>query len=191
MAQVNYLRNSYTLFSFAQRKKTLCGLVLLLVAGGASTAWSFDLGGYKARADATLSELNAKNLPDSKATLARLDEMIAIGIAGMKEYGTHEPRYARLMEAAIADSQTMKRMTDAELEEKWGEKGYGGDAVGVPLKSLDEFGAPRAYLELIVAPAEQYIYVRKWQSTKKVRWLEQARDEAVELSKRLASFPDE
>jgi len=46
-------------------------------------------------------------------------------------------------------------------------------------------------LELIVAPAEQYIYIRKWQSAKKSRWLEQARNEAVELSKRLASFPGE
>src|SRR3954452_15903755 len=163
MPRLKYRRNFRILSVLIQCGKMLSAFALLLATAGASTSWAFDIDGYKARADTTLAELNTKNLPDSKATLARLDEMIAIGIAGLKEYSEREPRYARLMEAAIADSQAMKIMTDAELEEKWGEKGYGGDAVGVPLKPLNESGAPRAYLELIVAPAEQYIYIRKWQ----------------------------
>jgi hypothetical protein len=191
MPRLKHRQNFCMLPVPTQCGRMLSAFALLLVTAGTSTSWAFDIGGYKARADTTLAELNAKNLPDSKATLARLDEMIAIGIVGMKEYSEREPRYAKLMEAAIANSQAMKIMTDAELEEKWGEKGYGGNAVGVPLKSLEEFGAPRAYLELIIAPAEQYIYIRKWQSAKKSRWLEQARNEAVELSKRLASFPGE
>jgi len=174
-----------------QYRKMLNAFALLLATVGTSICWAFDIDGHKVRANTTLAELTAKNLPDSQATLVRLDEMIAIGIVGMKEFSEREPRYTRLMETAIADSQAMKIMTDAELEEKWGETGYDGNAVGVPLKSLDEFGAPRAYLELIVAPAEQYIYIRRWQSAKKARWLERARNEAAELSKRLASFPDE
>jgi len=165
--------------------------LLLAATTGLSDAWAFDINGYKSRAQATLAELNAKQLPDSKATLARLDEMIALGIDGMKEYAAHQPRYAKLMDAAVADSQAMKGMTDAQLEDKWGEKGYGGDAVGIPLKSLEESGASRAYLELIVAPTEQYIYIKRWQMVKKPRLLEQARDEAVELMKRLDSFPEE
>jgi hypothetical protein len=47
----------------------------------------------------------------------------------------------------------MKAMTDAEIEDKWGEKGTGGDSLGIPLKSLPQFGEERAYLELIVGPA--------------------------------------
>jgi hypothetical protein len=170
--------------------KTTCAVGLLMaMAAGLTSAWAFDRDGYKSRAEVTLADLNAKQLPDSKATLARLDEMIAIGIVGMKEYGARQPKYAKLMDAAIADSQAMKGMTDAQLEEKWGEKGYGGDAAGIPLKSVDE--SARAYLELIVAPSEQYIYIKRWQSVKKPHLLEQARDEAVELVKRLASFPEE
>jgi hypothetical protein len=186
MPPLKYCQNFYMLPVLSQCGKMLSAIALLLATAGTSTSWAFDIGSYKARADTTLAELDPRNLPDSKATLARLDEMIAIGIVGMKEYSEREPRYAKLMEAAIADSQAMKIMTDAELEEKWGENRYGGDAVGVPLKSLNEFGTPRAYLELIVAPAEQYIYIRKWQSAKKARWLEQARNEAVELSKHRA-----
>jgi hypothetical protein len=168
----------------------MTGLATLLftIALGWTDAWAFDIDGYKSRAKATLVELNAKKLPDSNATLARLDEMIVSGSAAAKEYAALDATYAKLMDAAVADAQAMKGMTDAQLEEKWGEKGYGGDAVGTPLKSLGESSAPRNYLELIVAPAEQYIYIKRWQSVKKARLLEQARDEAVELNKRLETF---
>ena len=165
--------------------------VLTVAAFSPSDAWAYDHDGYRSRAKVTLAELNAKQLPDSKATLARLDEMIAIGRAAAREYADHQPKHAKLMDAAIADSAAMKQMTDAQLEEKWGEKGYGGDAVGIPLQSLDESSTARWYLELIVSPAEQYVYVKRWQTVKKPHLLEQARDEAAELNKRLESFPEE
>jgi hypothetical protein len=171
--------------------KLVCAFTIFLALALASSAASaFDRASYKSRLEATLAEFNAKDLKDSKVTLARLDQMIAIGIAGMKEYAAKQPKYAKLMEAAIADVEAMKGMTDVENEEKWGENGTGGDAVGVPLKSLPEFGETRAYVELVVGPARQYIFVKKWESTKKARsrWLEQARDEAVELLKHLESI---
>jgi hypothetical protein len=186
MSGLSDVRKLDQLPGFARPGKAACALGLFLaLAAGSSDARAFDRGGFKARAEATLAELNTKRLGDSKATLARLDEMIALGIVGMKEYGARQPRYAKLMDAAIADSQAMKGMTDVEIEEKWGEKGIGGDAVGVPLKSLEDFGEERAYLELAVGPARQYIFVKKWESAKKARWLEQARDEGVELLKHL------
>jgi len=186
MRELSDIRKLDRLPGFARPGKVACALGLFLaLAAGSSDAWAFDHAGFKARAEATLAELNTKRLADSKATLARLDEMIALGIVGMKEYGARQPKYAKLMDAAIADSQAMKGMTDVEIEEKWGEKGTGGDAVGVPLKSLDEFGEERGYLELAVGPAHQYVFVKRWESAKKPRWLEQARDEAVELLKHL------
>jgi len=161
-------------------------LMLLLIWGAVPPgASAFDLNGFKARAETTLAEFNTKRLADSNATLIRLDEMIAIGAVGMREYGVSHPQYARLMEAAIADVQAMKAMTDVQIEEKWGETGTGGDPAGVPLKSLGENSKRRAYLELVVGPATQYIFVKKWQSTKRAKWLEEARDEAVELIKHL------
>lgn len=166
-------------------------VLLSVMASGWSAAWAFDLDGYKSRAEATLMELNAKKIPSVSSTLARLDQMITIGITATKEYAARDPKYAKLMDAAIADAQAMKGMTDAQLEEKWGENGTGGDAIGVPLHTLGESSTPRTYLELIVAPAEQYIYINRWQSVKKARLLEQARDEAVELNKRLESLQTE
>jgi hypothetical protein len=174
------------------RNVAFCLASLLLAPAAAfSDARAFDLNGFKARAETTLAEYNAKRLADSNATLARLDEMIAIGAVGMRQYGVSHPKYARLMDAAIADVPTMKGMTDVQIEEKWGETGTGGDAVGVPLKSLGENSEQRAYLELVVGPATQYIFVKKWQSAKRAKWLEQARDEAVELLKHLETIQHE
>jgi len=180
------IRKSRQLPGLARLGKAACVLgFFLALAAGSTGARAFDLNGFKTRAEVTLAELNTKRLADSNATLARLDEMIAIGIVGMKEYGAQNPKYAKLMNAAIADAQAMKGMTDVQIEEKWGETGTAGDAVGIPLKSLAETGEQRAFLELVVAPATQYIFVKKWQSAKKAHWLEEARDEGVELLKHL------
>jgi hypothetical protein len=185
--------NSYWIPNLALLRNVAFCLASLLLAPAAafSDARAFDLNGFKARAETTLAEYNAKRLADSNATLARLDEMIAIGAVGTRQYGVSHPKYARLMDAAIADVPTMKGMTDVQIEEKWGETGTGGDAVGVPLKSLGENSEQRAYLELVVGPATQYIFVKKWQSAKRAKWLEQARDEAVELLKHLETIQHE
>jgi hypothetical protein len=180
--------NPFPFFAPVRKAAFLLG-TLLALAAGSMPAQAFDKAGYKARAETTLAELNTKQLADSKATLARLDEMIAIGIVGMKEYGAKNPKYAKLMDAAAADCQAIKDMSDVQMEEKWGETGWGGDAVGVPLKTLADFGIERAYLELGVGPAHQYIFVKKWETARKARWLEQARDEAVELLKHLNDIP--
>jgi hypothetical protein len=57
------------------------------------------------------------------------------------------------------------------------------------LKTLSDFGIERAYLELGLSPAHQYIFVKKWETAQKARWLEQARDEAIELLKHLNDIP--
>src|SRR5262249_895893 len=146
---------------------------------------AFDKDGFKSRLDATLADLQADPLANPDATLARLDEMIAIGVAGMKEYGGSRPEMAKLMDAAIADAPNMKGMTDEEIEETGGETGSAGDATGVALKDLDQFGPERAYLELAVGPAHCYLLIKKWQSTQKARWLDQAKDQMTELQEHL------
>jgi hypothetical protein len=158
---------------------------LLAIAVGSSAAWAVDMEGYRSRLSATLAEVNTKSLPNSKATLARLDEMVAIGVVGAKEYAAKQPRFAKLMDAVVADAGPMKNYTDAEIEDKWGENGNAGDAIGVPLKSLGQFDATRAAMELIIGPAHAYIFIKKWESAPRARWLEQARDELSELQEHL------
>ena len=163
----------------------LAGVVALSMGLGSAGAWAFDMSGFKSKLEATKTEVATKTLADSSATLARLDEMMKIGIAGAKEYGDRNPKFAKLMAAVIADADAMKNYSDAEIEGKWGEQGTGGDAVGIPLKSLGQFDDTRGAMELIVSPAHTYIFVKKWETAKKARWLEQARDEMIELSEHL------
>ena len=160
-------------------------VLLLALTTGSPTASAFDVGGFKTRLDVTLAEVSTKSLTNAKATLARLDEMVAIGVVGAKEYAAKQPRFAKLMDAVVTDASAMKNYTDAEIEDKWGEKGTGGDAAGGPLKSLGQFDDTRAAMELIVGPAHAYIFVKKWESAQRARWLEQARDELTELQEHL------
>ncbi|MEA2741896.1 MAG: hypothetical protein QOG25_267 [Acetobacteraceae bacterium] len=172
--------------------KTLTKKRLYLVAAlglamglGPASAWAFDMAGFKVRLEATKAEAATKTLVDSKATLARLDEMIKLGETGAKEYGDRQPKFAKLMAAVVADAEAMKGFTDSEIEAKWGEQGSGGDALGIPLKSLGQFDETRAAMELIVSPAHAYIFVKKWETAQKARWLDQARDELNELGEHL------
>jgi predicted outer membrane lipoprotein len=159
--------------------------VLLASAFAVDSACAFDLSGFRARLDATTAEVKAKSIGDPKATLARLDEMIELGKVGAQEYATRQPKFARLMSAAIADAEAMRALTDTQIEDKWGENGSAGDAVGVPLKSLGQFDETRAYLELMVSPAHTYIFLKKWQSGHKSQMLDKASDELAELAEHL------
>ena len=165
-----------------------CGGALILAVAFscvALQAFAFDVAGFRSRLDATRTEVAAKTLSNSKATLARLDEMIALGVVGAREYGASHPQFAKLMDAVIADASPMKGFSDPEIEDKWGEHGNGGDAVGVPLKSLGQYDETRAAMELVVGPAHAYILVKKWETAQKARWLEQAGDELNELGEHL------
>jgi hypothetical protein len=79
-----HARTQYAFRVFLRLGKTVCAVGLLLNLGW-SIAWAFDLNAYRSRSEVTLAEFNDKQLPDSSATLARLDEMIAIGSIAMKE----------------------------------------------------------------------------------------------------------
>jgi len=176
------MRNPFT--HRPRRCAALLGLAFGL-ALAVAPAWAFDGAGYKAKVDALKAEVETKNLADPKATLARLDELMALGAVGAREYGARQAKFAKLIDAVIADATAMKGYSDAEIEGKWGEQGSGGDALGVPLKSLGQFDETRAAIELIISPAHTYIFVNKWISARKARWLEQARDELAELSEHL------
>lgn len=167
-----------------RRAVTGCALALTLTGIGLP-AHAFDLQGFKTRLDTTKAEIQGSSLADPKATIARLNEMIATGKTGAKEYAARQPKFARLMEAAVADADAMASLTDAEIEDKWGEQGTAGNAVGIPLKTLGQFDETRAYLELMVSPAHAEIFVKKYATTHKPALVEKTRDELAELREHL------
>lgn len=175
------MRKLQSITRFADRLRSAVAVAVILAAS-TSGAWAFDMAGFKARLEATKAEIASKSLSDPKATLARLDEMAKLGIVGAREYGAKQQKFAKLMDAVAADAEAMKGFTDPEIEAKWGEQGSGGDAAGVPLKSLGQHDETRAAMELVVGPAHVYILVKKWETAQKARWLDQAKDELNELS---------
>lgn len=167
-----------------RRAVAACALALPFT-GVAFRADAFDLQGFKARLDTTKAEMQGSTLADPKATVARLNEMIAIGKVGAKEYAARQPKFAKLMDLAVADANSMASLTDAEIEDKWGEQGTAGNAAGIPLKTLGQFDETRAYLELMVSPAHAVIFVKKYAATHKPALVEKTRDELAELSEHL------
>ena len=75
----------------------------------------------------------------------------------------------------------MKAMTPDQLEAKWGDTGDAGDAVGVPLKSLDQFSKTRNYMDLVVHPARAYTFIKAWQTSKDKQALAEAKGELNEV----------
>jgi hypothetical protein len=180
------MKQAVFLSSQMNRRACTFGLALASIALTTVTpAWAFDQAGYQVRLDATRAELVKKTLADSKATLARLDEIIALGIVASREYGAKSPKYAKLMEAVIASAPDMKTYSDSQIEDKWGEKGTGGDAAGVPLKSLGDFDPPRNVMELIIGPSTAYVLIKKWETAQRAKWLDQASDELHETAEHL------
>lgn len=160
-----------------------CACAAIVLA--ASQAMAFDQTGFRNRLDSVMASVKAKSLGDGKAALAQLDEMVRLGTVGAQEYGASQPQFGKLMAAVVASSASLRELTDAEIEDLWGENGSAGDAVGVSLKSLGQFDATRAHLELIVGPSHAYIFLKKWQSTHKDALLTKTADELAELSEHL------
>src|SRR4051812_48721496 len=75
-SKYNYARTAGGPRCAGLRAVTGTATLLLTIVFGWTGAWAFDFDGYQSKAKATLVELNTKKLPDSNATLARLDEMI-------------------------------------------------------------------------------------------------------------------
>jgi hypothetical protein len=150
-----------------------------------ANAWAFDKAAYVGKLEAVSASVKGKSLGDGKAALTQLEDMIQLGKTGAQDYGAEQPKFAKLMTAAVSDAEAMRKLTDAEIEDSWGENGSAGDAAGVPLRSLGQFDPTRASLELIVGPSHAYIFLKKWQTTHKAQLLDKTADELAELAEHI------
>jgi hypothetical protein len=158
----------------------LCVGVTLVLA--TANAWAFDKAAYIGKLEAVSASVKDKSLGDGKAALTQLEELVQLGKVGAQDYGAEQPGFAKLMAATVANADDMRKLTDPEIEDLWGESGSGGDAAGVSLKSLGQFDRTRANIELVVGPSHAYIFLKKWQTTHKAQLLDKTADELAELS---------
>lgn len=121
---------------------------------------AMDAASYRTLTSETIKELVSGDVKDVPATIARLEKAMELGIAGCKEHAAASPNDAKLMDLVVAQAPAMKAMKAEALEESWGDEGTAGDAISVPLKSIDQFSATRNYVDVVVHPARHRLHPR-------------------------------
>lgn len=145
------------------------------------SAMAFDVDAYKAVTTESIRELLTGTIADPAASLARQEKLMAMGIEASKEYAKDNPAEAKIMDLLAASAEGMKAMTPDQLEAKWGDTGDAGDAVGLPLKSLDQFSRARNHIDVVVHPARAYTFIKAWQTSKDKQDLAEAKGELNEV----------
>lgn len=143
-------------------------------------ATAFEVSRYEALTKETIQELVAGKIANPDATLARLKQAMEIGITGCKEYIAKHPEDAPILSKVIIEAPGMTKMTAEQLEEAWGDDGTAGDSVGRPLKTVDNNGVTRGFMDLVVHPARAYDLVVEFGKSHDVHALEEAKGELVE-----------
>jgi hypothetical protein len=158
-------------------------LALAFAVTGAMTASAsaMDFDSYKKLTNEAIKEVIGGKIADADASLARLDKLMAIGLEGVAERAKAAPEDAKLMQLVTSSAPAMKTMKPEELEEAWGYEGNAGDAIGRPLKSIDQFAMTRNYLDTVVHPARAYTFVKDYVATKNAQDLEEAKGELNEV----------
>jgi hypothetical protein len=106
---------------------------------------------------------------------------MAIGVEACREWAEKSPADAKLMELVIADAPGMTAMKPEKLEDQWGDEGTAGEAVGVPLSSLDQFSEVRNHLDLVVHPARAHDFIESYVQAKDRQALVQSKGELIEV----------
>jgi hypothetical protein len=163
----------------------IAALTLASLALPPTWARAMDIATYKSLVEETLKELVSGKIADVDATIRRQENLMEIGKAGCTEYAGKEPKFAKLMQSAVAGADAMKSMSPDDLEAAWGDEGSRGDAVGIPLKSLDQFSKARSYLDTVVHPATAYIWLKQYKTKKDKQALERAKGELKEVLEHL------
>ncbi|WP_406856654.1 hypothetical protein ABEG18_03195 [Alsobacter sp. KACC 23698] len=161
---------------------TLSSLFAILLTHGAS---AMDAVGYESLTKDTVKELVAGSFPDVAKSLSRLEKAMTLGIEACEEYAKANPADAVLIAHAVKATPGMKAMKPDELEAQWGDEGVAGDAIGRPLKDMDQFSMTRNYIDLIVHPARAYDYIVSWKASGDKQELEQAKGELIEVLEHL------
>lgn len=140
-----------------------------------------DLDRYLTLTQMTVKELVSGTLADPRATQDRLKKIMEIGIEACRDRIKANPGEAKLLELVIAEAPKMVTMKPEALEDAWGDEGTAGEAVGVPLSSLDQFSEVRNFLDIVVHPARAHDFIESYVQTKDRQALVQAKGELIEV----------
>lgn len=158
-----------------------CTLALMLSMLAITTAHAMDFKTYNALTNDAIKELVTGKIADVDATLKRYETLMELGAEGVKERAKATPEDAKLMDLVLVSMPAMKQMKPEQLEEAWGDEGSAGDAIGRPLKTIDQFAQTRNYLDSVVHQARAYTFVKQWSTSHDPQALAEAKGELVEV----------
>lgn len=143
-------------------------------------AFAMDVSGYKKIANATIKEVLSGSVKDIDKLIADQKKLVAIGVAGCKEYAKTDPKNAKLMKLVISNADKMMAMGLDEIEEAWHEGGVLAEN-GIDFEAIDHFSPALSHMDTVVHPATSYIALMEYKKSNDADLLEQVKDELSEV----------
>lgn len=141
---------------------------------------AMDVAGYKKIANATIKQALSGSVTDIDKLIADQEKLVAMGVAGCKEYAKKAPKDAKIMKIVVDNADKMMAMTLDEIEPAWHE----GEVLaehGIDFDAIDHFGAALSHMDTVVHPATSYIALKEYKKTGDEELLEQVKDELSEV----------
>lgn len=161
-------------------KKITTGLVSLFLFCGGSNVMAADLVAFTKIAKSTMDEVHGGSVKDVDKLISMQEELIVIGQAAIKEYVAKNPASGEMLNLVSQNASTMKKMSLAEIEKEWHEKGF-LKGKGVSAALLEEKSVTGSLMDTIVHPATAIICLNEYKKTKNKELLQQVHDELEEV----------
>ena len=162
-----------------------CGLfaAAALSAAFGHAAFAMQTAEFKAIVTDTIAQIESGDV-DVARLIGLQEQLIAIGVAGAREYAATSPGDALVMNFVADSADRMVAMDLDGIEEAWHE-GAALNEIGVDIESLDHFGPVISHMDAIVHPATAILALREYGSTGDRAYLLQVRDELSEVVEHL------
>ena len=162
--------------------KALLALVLLTFT--ATAAQAFDKATFERLAKASIKEAMSGEIKDPDALIKTQKKLIALGVAGCKEYAKKNPKWAKLMNLVVKNADKMQTMSLDDIEEQWHE-GEALKEIGLNFDEIEHFGAALSFMDTVLHPATVVIVLNEYKKTRDPELLDQIKDELSEVLKHI------
>lgn len=157
---------------------------LALALSAATGTQALEVDTYQALIAETISGLGAETV-DVAHLKALQEQLIALGVAGARDYAAASPADAPLMTFVVDRSSDMTAMSLADIEQAWHD-GAALAEIGISMDELDHFGPQIGHMDAIIHPATALIALREYEATGDRVHLAQVKDELAEVVEHLA-----
>lgn len=164
------------------RKGILASGLSIFVLFFTGFAQAADLEKFKEIAHKTMQTVSTESVSDGEIDnlIQMQEELISIGKQAIKEYSSKHPKTARMLDLVYDKADGMSKLSLAEIEAQWHEKGY-LKSQGVRTEAMEEKSVTGSLMDTVVHPATAIIALRDYRKSKDKKLLKQVNDELEEV----------